>query len=142
MGGLGYTITAEHLGLRVAQMNQATITLLTVVPPVDLDYPEARKIRDNWKILAETDTIPGRSLRAGLEKAREAGLETHIKVRHGNIVEEILEEVKAGGYELVCMGSQFSARSLRQLYTANVTADVAESCQIPILTVRFLRPEN
>jgi nucleotide-binding universal stress UspA family protein len=136
MGGLGYTLTAENLGLRVAQMNQASITLLTVVPPVDLDYPEARKIRDNWKNLVDTDTLTGRSLREGLQKAQAAGVEAKVKVRHGNIVEQILEELKDGHYELICMGSQFSTHSLRQLYTPNITADVAENSLCPLLTVR------
>ena len=123
-------------------MNHASVTLLTVVPPVDLDYPEARKIRENWKNLAETDTIPGRSLREGLKKALEAGLEARIKVRHGAVVEQILEEEKEGSYELICMGSQSAARSLRQLYSPNVTADVAEISQCPILTVRYVEPQT
>ena len=142
MGGLGYTFTAEQIGLNVARMNQASVTLLTVVPPVDLDYPVARKIRDNWKNLAESDTLPGQSLREGLKKAREAGLDARVKIRHGKIVEQILAEVKEGDYELLCMGSQFSAHGLRQIYTPNITADVAEISQCPILTVRYLGPQN
>jgi nucleotide-binding universal stress UspA family protein len=137
MGGLGNTFTSNNLGLRVAHMNHASVTLLTVVPPIDMDYPEARKIRDNWKNVEDTDTLIGRSLREGLEKARKAGLEASIKVRHGNIVEQILAELKAGSYELVCMGSQHSTHGLRQHYTPNVTADVAETSQCPILTVRY-----
>ena len=142
MGGLGYTITAEQIGLNVARMNQASVTLLTVVPPVDLDYPEARKIRDNWKNLGESDTLPGRSLREGLKKAQEAGLDATIKIRRGKIIEQILAELKEGGYELICMGSQFSAHGLRQFYTPNITADVAEISQCPILTVRYLETQT
>jgi nucleotide-binding universal stress UspA family protein len=138
MGGLDYSFAAEHLGLKVAQMNQSSITLLTVVPPIDLDYPEARKIRDNWKNLVETDTTQGRSLREGLKMARETGLEARVTVRHGNIVEQILAEIKEGEYDLVCMGSQYSTKGLRQYYTPNITADVAESSVCPILTVRYL----
>ena len=142
IGGLGYTVTAEHLGLRVAQMNAAQVTFLSVVPPINLDYPEARKLRDNWKHLEHTDTLTGRSLRGSLESARKAGLDAKIKIRHGNIVEQILAEVKEGSYELVCMGSQFSAHGLRQLYTPNVTADLAETGQCPILTARYQVPEG
>ncbi|MEI7844212.1 MAG: universal stress protein [Chloroflexota bacterium] len=138
MGGLGYTFTAEHLGLKVARMAKASVTLLTVVPPIDLDYPEARKIRDNWKNLADTDTLQGRSLRDGLKKAQEAGLDARVIVRHGKIVEQILAEVKQGDYGLICMGSQYSTHGLRQYYSPNVTADVAEVSQCPILTVRYL----
>ena len=138
MGGLGYEFSASQLGLNIARMNQASVSLLTVVPPVDLDYPEARKIRDNWKNLADTDTLPGRSLREGLQKARDAGLDARVVVRHGKIVEQILAEVKEGGYELICMGSQYSTHGLRQFYSPNVTADVAETSPCPILTVRYL----
>ncbi len=142
MGGLGYTFSAEHLGLNVAKMSQANITLLTVVPPIDLDYPEARKIRDNWQNLTDTDTLLGQSLRTGLKKAQDAGLEANIKVRHGKIFEQIQNEVKEGQYDLVCMGSQFSSHGLRQYYTPNVTADVAEISQSPILTVRYSELKN
>lgn len=137
LGGLKYGITVEHLGLKVARMTGAAVTLLMVVPPVDLDYPEARSIRENWQTLAETDTLPGRSLREGLASAASLGVKASVKTRNGIIVEEILDEIKTGGYDLVCMGSPFSAHSLRQLFTPNVTAEVAETAQAPILTMRF-----
>ncbi len=138
LGGLGYTVTAEQLGVKVAGMTGSPVTLLMVVPPIDLDYPEARKIRENWQHLEDTDTLSGRKLREGLQIAQAAGLKTNIKVRQGNVVEEILAETKEGDYDLICMGSQYSGHSLRHLYTPNVTADVAEAIHIPILTVRFL----
>jgi nucleotide-binding universal stress UspA family protein len=138
VGGLGYTVTAEHLGLKVAQMNAASVILLAVVPPINLDYPEARKLRDNWRNLEDTDTLTGRSLREGLDNAHKVGVDAKIKVRHGNIVEQILAESKEQAYDLICMGSQFSAHGLRQMYSPNITADVAETGQCPILTARFL----
>lgn len=137
LGGLQYAVTVEHLGLKIAQMTGAAVTLLMVVPPVDLDYPEARLIRENWRTLAETDTLPGQNLREGLASAASLGVRASVKMRNGIIVEEILDEIKIGGYDLVCMGSPFSAHSLRQLFTPNVTAEVAEAAQTPILTMRF-----
>jgi nucleotide-binding universal stress UspA family protein len=73
-----------------------------------------------------------------LELAREAGLKAKAIARAGNIVEQILTEIKAGEYDIVCMGSSYSAHSMRQLYTANVTAEVAESAHCPVLTARFI----
>ncbi|GAB4502266.1 MAG: hypothetical protein Fur0035_18140 [Anaerolineales bacterium] len=137
LGGLEYIVSVEHVGLKVAQMTGAAVTLLMVVPPVDLDYPEARVVRENWQNLAETDTLPGRTLREGLASAASLGVPASVKTRNGIIVEEILDEIKHGGYDLVCMGSPFSAHSLRQLFTPNVTAEVAEAAQTPILTMRF-----
>lgn len=139
IGGLGYEITAENIAIRMAVKSNAEITLLHIVPPMDLDYPTARAVRDNWKTLSKTDTPIGRSLRQGLEIAQANGLTATVTARQGNIVEEIFLELKEGGYDLLCMGSPYSANALRQMYATNVTAEVAETANIPILTARYKR---
>jgi nucleotide-binding universal stress UspA family protein len=141
LGGLGYEITAEHLAVRVAVLNNAEVTLLHVAPPVDLNYPTARAEREQWRNLADTNTLPGRNIRRALETARAAGLTAFVKARQGNIVEEILAELKEGDYDLVCMGSPYSAHGLRHMYAPNITDEVAESAQCPILTARYM-PEQ
>ena len=139
LGGLGYEVTAEDLAMQITAAAHATVTLLTVVPPNDLDYPSARELRENWHRLAETDTPTGRSLRRGVDIAHQMGLEAFVKVRNGNVLEEILAELEEGGYELVCMGSPLSGSSLRQLYTPNMTAEIAERDRVPVLTARYVR---
>lgn len=139
IGGLGYEVTAEHIAMRMAMKSRAEITLLHVVPPMDLDYPTARIVRDNWETLAETSTPVGRSLRLALEIAKDDGLHAVVKARQGNIVEEITSEIKTGGYDLLCMGSPYSGSALRQLYAPNVTAEIAEAAAIPVLTARYKR---
>jgi nucleotide-binding universal stress UspA family protein len=141
LGGLGYGSSAEDLGLEIARQVQAPVTILHVVPPIGLDYPEARAVQENWEHLEDTDTLSGRNLRRGLEMARKAGLAVDLKIRQGNVVEEIVSEVKGGEYNLVCMGSPYSAQGLRQLYAPNITAEVAEIIGCPVLTVRF-QPEK
>ena len=142
LGGLGYGLTAEHLGVKVARMTGASVTLLTVVPPIDLDYPEARVIRNNWQKLAETDTLPGRTLRKAIEAAIQSEVTVRVITRQGNAVEEIRAEIKEGDYDMVCMGSPYSTHSLRQMYTPNVTAEVAELAECPILTARFIQDDQ
>jgi nucleotide-binding universal stress UspA family protein len=51
-------------------------------------------------------------------------------------VHEILDEVRQGKYDLLGMGSPYSAHSLRHLYMPNVTAEVAEGVLLPVLAVR------
>ncbi len=141
LGGLGYEVTAETLAMKIAAMARAEVVLFTVVPPIDLDYPSAREVRENWPRLAETDTPSGRSLRQGLEFARAAGLQVSVKVRNGIVVEEILAEAREGNYDLLCMGSPYGGNALRQLYTPNVTAEIAETDLLPVLTARYTRQE-
>jgi len=68
-----------------------------------------------------------------------AGLIAHVEVRRGHVVEEIEAVLKAGNYDLLCMGSPHGGNALRQLYAPNVTAEVAETVHCPILTARFTR---
>jgi nucleotide-binding universal stress UspA family protein len=138
-GGLGYEADAENLALQVASANNADVTILHVVPPTDLEYPTTRSLRGHMKDLAETDTLPGRSLRHAVEIAQNAGLNARAIARQGIIVEEILAEVREGNYDMVCMGSSYSANTLRQYYSPNITAEVAISARCPVLTARYHR---
>jgi nucleotide-binding universal stress UspA family protein len=138
LGGLGYGTTAEEFGLEIAASVKVPVTLLHVVPPIDIDFPESRTVRKNWDHLEDTDSLLGRTLKKGLSKARKAGLDTDLKIRQGNVIEEILGELREGDYDLVCMGSLHSAHGLRQMYAPNVTAEVAETIGCPVLAVRYM----
>ena len=140
-GGLGYEEAAENLALQVATANEAEVTILHVVPPTDLDYPTTRGLRGHTKDLAQTNTLPGRSLRHALEIAQKAGLNARAIARQGIVVEEILNELREGNYDMVCMGSSYSANTLRQYYAPHVTAEVAEAARCPVLTARYKRRE-
>ncbi|HEY5982143.1 MAG TPA: universal stress protein [Anaerolineales bacterium] len=141
VGGLGFEITAEHLAIRLGAASGAKATLLHVAPPIDLDYPTARVERDHWRDLSTTDSLLGRNLRQGLETARAAGMTASIKARQGNVVEEILAELRSADYDLVCMGSPHGFSSLRHLYEASVTDEVAEHATCPVLAARYV-PEG
>ncbi|MEW6401594.1 MAG: universal stress protein [Chloroflexota bacterium] len=141
IGGLGYEVTAEHLAMQIAVKSRAEITLLHVVPPVDMEYPTTRVEREHWRSLVETDTPVGRSLREAMEFAKANGLTAAAHSRQGNVVEQILAEVRANDYDLLCMGSAYSANPLRQLYSTNVTAEVTDAGICPVLTARYKREE-
>ena len=139
VGGLGYDVNAEHIAMQVAVKSGAEIVLLHIVPPIDLNYPTAEAVSKNWRHLTETDTPVGRSLRLSLENAKAAGLSASVKVRHGNVIEEILAESHEGNYDMLCMGSSYSVHSLRQMYSANVTSEIMERVSCPVMTARYQR---
>jgi nucleotide-binding universal stress UspA family protein len=140
MGGLGYADTVIQLSVRFAELTGADVTLLHVVEPITLDYPTSHEIFEHLENIQETNTPQGRNLRAALQLIHAAGLTARLKVRRGSVVNEILDEISAGHYDLVGMGSAYSVHSLRHLYMPNVTAEVGESVPCPILTVRLLPP--
>jgi len=137
VGGIGYAESAENLAFQVAVASHADVTILHVIPSTDLDYPSTRGVREHLDDLASTDTLPGRSLKKALNIAQGLGLNTKVTARQGNIVEEILIEIREGNYDIVCMGSPYSASALRQFYTPNVTAEIAEAVHCPVMTARY-----
>ena len=139
VGGLGFEVDAENLALQIALKSQAEVTLLHIIPPVDLDYPTSRVVNEHWRNLINTDTVLGRNLRKAVETVEAAGLTARVEVRRGHIVEEIDSVLKAGNYDLLCMGSSYGGNALRQLYTPNVTAEIAEAAHCPVLIARFTR---
>jgi nucleotide-binding universal stress UspA family protein len=142
MGGLGYADTVIQISVRFAELTGADVTLLHVVEPITLDYPTSHEIFEHLENIQETNTPQGRNLRAALQMIHTAGLTARLKIRRGSVVNEILDEVSAGQYDLVGMGSAYSVHSLRHLYMPNVTAEVGESIPSPILTVRLLPPDQ
>lgn len=139
VGGLGYEVATENLAFQIAMKSNSEVTLLHVVSSINLDYPASRVVRENWNHLVDTNTLPGRSLRKALEIAQSIGVKASLTARQGKVEEEILDEIQHGNYDLICMGSPYSANIMRQLYTPNVTADIAESVNYPVLTVRHKR---
>lgn len=139
IGGLGFEVNAEHIAMQIAMKTRAEITLLHIVPPIDMHYPTAKTVSEHWQTLIETDTPVGRSLRQAMEIAKNDGLTANVKARNGHVVEEILAEVKEGNYDLLCMGSLYSSHALRQLYMPNVTAEIADNVNCPVLSARYKR---
>lgn len=137
VGGLAYAHSLEHFGLLIAQATGATITLLHVVEPINLDYPTSKEIHNHLDNILASDTPQAKNLRNALAAIQAVGVSVDLKIRHGSIVHEIIKEVELGDYDLIGLGSPYSTKSLRHLYTPNVTAEVAESVHRPILAVRM-----
>jgi nucleotide-binding universal stress UspA family protein len=136
MGGLGYAKGVENISLFFARMSSAEVIMLHVIEPVTLNYPTSREITEHKDNLLGSHTPQGENLRQALENFRSAGVTASLKLRHGNPIHEIQEEITKGDYDLISLGSAYSTHSLRHLYLPNVTADIAEVSAKPLLTAR------
>jgi len=83
------------------------ITLLHVMSQISVS-PDAR---EGWQLqataseLMEEDTPEGRLLEERVKMLQQSGFQVTAKVRHGLVVDEILEEAKSGNYDLVVIGA-------------------------------------
>lgn len=135
-GGLGRVARAHLYAVELAKQTHANLTLLHVIPPIDLDYPPVKEIQENWKHLLESDTFPAKKLRQAKSYADQEGVKSKIKLRHGDPINQILAELSENNYDLVCMGLPPHKPGILQRYNPNVTAEVAEKAPCPTLSVR------
>lgn len=126
---------AEEIGLDIGKCAGAEVKFLHVIPPVESEHIPSQELE---KHVAEIiDETPARNLKNAEVHAEEKGVPANTVLRHGNIVQQILEEVAMQDYDLICMGSIFSSPDhLRRMYAPNITAEIAEALTCPILTAR------
>jgi nucleotide-binding universal stress UspA family protein len=97
--------------------------------------------------------VPGRQLRAGAEELiaehtpegelliqdvqllSRADLHPRAKVRHGLVVEEIVEEAHSGDYDLVVIGTNQEG-SWRRFLLDNLTQQIIKTVDRPVLVIR------
>jgi len=135
-GDLWYPAATMEMVQGIALRADAEVTLLYVIPEPQRSYPVFREIEDAWGALLQTDTLQGRNLRSCQEALRAQGIETGIKLRHGPVAEQILTEIREGEYDMVALGSTYTAQSLRRYFAPGITDRIVEHAGRPVLVVR------
>jgi len=123
-------------GARLAKLAGATATLLYVSAMVPSMYTGLDEIEESLGELLDTDTPVARHLRQGAAILDEHGVAADLELRHGTVVDAILNEAEAGEYDLIVMGASKAKRSLRGWVMGDVTRQVVERAEVPVLVVR------
>ncbi len=133
LGGLQIGRPAEELALELGRRLSAQLTLIHVVETIGYDYPITREVAHHSDSLLESHTPQAKMLGEVLEASRKIDPKAELLVGHGSVVSQILTETQRCPYDLISLGSPGNAHALRQLYTPNVTAEVAELAGSPVL---------
>ena len=86
-------------------------------------------IGDYLRELSEKDLAPSQK---ALDKA---GVAHDMAIRFGDIAEQILEEIKSSGCDIIVLGSK-GRGALKNLLVGSVAQKVASGASIPVLLVR------
>jgi len=136
-GGLRYAEGVLHMVKPIAQASGACVTLLHITEPASLDFPLADELKEYRENLLESSTPQAQYIQQALTEFDNAGITVEMKHRRGYIVHEILKETQEVDYDMVGLGSQHGVETLRHLFTPNVSAEVVEAVDLPVLVVRY-----
>jgi nucleotide-binding universal stress UspA family protein len=134
-GGKDYIDHAVGLTGRIAHAVGSRITLLHVIAEPPAIYARLPRMQETAEWLLQSNTELGVNLRREKETLESQGVATEVKLRRGSVLEEILSEVREGGYDLVVTGSALS-RGLRTYVLGDVSREIVNRAPCPILIVR------
>lgn len=134
-GGQEISAPVVELSSKLAGRAGLKATLLTVSPSVPSMYTGMAEIEETMEELLETETPMAQHLRASAELLTSRGIEAEIEIRHGDVVEAILEEANVGGYDLIVLGAA-EGMTWRGLLLGNVTQQIINRASSAVLVVK------
>ena len=124
-----------QLSAKLAGTANMKATLLNVAGAVPSMYTGLGEMEETIEELLATDTPLAQQLRRCAARLTEHDIEAEIEIRHGDVVEAILEEATEGKYDLIVLG-ETGARELRGMLMGNVTQQIINRAASAVLVFK------
>lgn len=135
-GGQGTAEPVIQAGGRLAQAAQAQATVLHVASPIPRMFMGLDAMEETLPELLQTDTPLARHLRHAAETLAQYQVSAELKLRRGDVVDEILQETHNGNYDLVLIGASEVTKGLKEWLLGNVAQRIVDDIPCPVLVVR------
>jgi nucleotide-binding universal stress UspA family protein len=135
-GGEKYIDEAVYFAGELAKGSGAKITLFHVMAQPPADYADLIKMEEDVNLLLHSNSELGQNLRSEKEFLERMGVESRVLLRHGMVLSEVLKEIKRGEYDLVVTGSSPAGANLRTYIMGNLTREIVNRAECPVLVVR------
>jgi nucleotide-binding universal stress UspA family protein len=134
--GAGSTDTAIEFAGTIAQSCGAVVNLFHVMPPPPAIYVDIIRLEQDVQRLLDSNSKLGRTLRRQKELLRKLGVFGEIRLRHGEVVPELLKELQWSDYDLVVSGSWPTGERLHKYVIGDVAREIVSQSELPVLVVR------
>jgi nucleotide-binding universal stress UspA family protein len=135
-GGGPYIDNAVRFASEIAKDLSASITLLTVVSEPPAMHATLFRRQDDVEALLNSGSELARNLRNGKAIIEQAGVPVSVQIRHGIVIDQILEEVERADSDLIVVGSWPVRDSWRNYMIGNVTREIVNRADRPVLVIR------
>lgn len=135
-GGKHYIDPAVRLTGTIAAAMHAEVTLFHIMAEPPAIYAHLLELEEDVDALLRSDSVLGRNLLAEKRALEKLGVAVKVRVRHGFIVDQLLEEMQEGNYDLIVSGSSRARGPLRHYIMGDVTERILESAECSVLVAR------
>jgi nucleotide-binding universal stress UspA family protein len=135
-GGDFHTFETASITARAVAPLGARATLMHVIPPEALVFAGFGARRISIEQFLSSTSVAAVTLRDAAATLERRGVATRIDGRAGPILEELLEELDTGQYDLLAIGAQRVESPLSRILYEDIAADLLELSPIPVLVAK------
>jgi len=135
-GGEKYIDRAVEFSGSIARATGASITLFHVMAEPPAVYTDLIKMEEDVNLLLHSSSGLGENLRREKESLEGMGVSAEVRLRHGLVISEVFKEIRRGDYDLVVTGSSPEGGNLRSYIMGNITREIVNRAECPVLVVR------
>jgi nucleotide-binding universal stress UspA family protein len=135
-GGAEQADATVNFAGEIARRVNASVDLLHVLAEPPAVYANLVKSEEDTTQIMQSDSKLGRSLRHQKELLEKLGVPCEVHLQHGLVLDELLHELQRTEYDLVVSGSSPAHDRLRTYIMGNITREIVNRAELPVLVVR------
>jgi nucleotide-binding universal stress UspA family protein len=135
-GGGVYIANAVNFTSKLAKDLAANVTLLTVTTQPAAMHGTIFRRQQNVDALLNSNSALAQNLRSQKQVIERIGVPVTVRVRRGIVIDQILAEIEEHDYDLVVAGSWPARDTWRSYVIGNITRQIVNLTDRPVLVVR------
>jgi universal stress protein E len=139
-GGGTYISNAVNFTSKLAKDLAANVTLLTVTTQPAAMHATIFRRQENVDALLNSNSALARNLRSQKQIIERSGIPVTVRIRRGIVIDQILAEIEERDYDLVVAGSWPARDTWRSYVIGNITRQIVNLTDRPVLVVRSAIP--
>jgi nucleotide-binding universal stress UspA family protein len=135
-GGKEFIDQAVQFTGEIAAALGASVTLLHVMAEPPAIYVHLVQLEENVDQLLESKSELGTNLLRQKKELEQLGVSAEVRLRHGIVIDQVFEEVRAGDYDLIVTGTSQARGLLGHYIMGDLTRSILNSASCPVLVAR------
>lgn len=140
-GGKEFIEQAVQFTGKLAAAVHASVTLLHVMAEPPAMYVDLVRLEENVDQLLESKSELGTNLRRQKRELKRLDVSAEVRLRHGIVIDQVFEEVRAGDYDLIVTGTSQARGLLRHYIMGDLTRSILNQASCPVLVARAGKPK-
>ncbi len=135
-GGKNYIDDAVELTGKLAKGVNASVTLLHIMAEPPAIYADMMPRDEDVENLLNSGSELGRNLLGQKQRLEALGLIVNVRIRRGQVVEQVFDEVAEAEHDLIVTGTSQTRGPLEHYIMGDVTKSIVDRADCPVLVAR------